>query len=124
MINLEKIKKIAYKGNEYEIGESGNNDIRIADFDGGFLLLKKVCPGIVIAFLSVGVWGKNSIRAIGDFAGFEGSTIMLLNGSGSTKTHQTNLTVERAAFSISFGEQAYVSSDTSGTGIYRVKPTK
>lgn len=123
---MSKISKIANKGIQYDIGGSGDDDIRLVNLDNGFLLLKKVCPVVVIAFLNISATKTTGIRASGDFAGFEGSTEMMLSHYRSTiKAIPTILTVNKTGLSISLDSAPeYAYSGASCAGIYRVTTTK
>lgn len=117
---MSKISKIANKGIQYDIGGSGDDDIRLVNLDRGFLLLKKVCPGIVIAFLNTSV-NNSDIKASGDFAGFEGYTTMVLGTSSGREDIKVKLYVSRASIRISFSLSAFANPGTSCAGIYRVE---
>lgn len=123
---MSKINKIANEGIQYDVGGSGDDNIRFVEFGGGFLLLKKVRPDIVTVFLtsnSSNDYHRKS--ASGDFAGFEGYTKMTLRGTMSESAVPAELTVSSKYINIEFGyNSAYVAIGTSCAGIYRVGSTK
>lgn len=123
---MSKINKIANEGIQYDVGGSGDDNIRFAKFDGGFLLLKKVRPDIVAVFLTSSSSNDYHERsASGDFAGFEGYTKMALRGTASNHAVPAELTVSSKYISIEFGYNSpYVDYGTSCAGIYRVGSTK
>lgn len=124
---MSKISKIANKGIQYDLGGSGDDNIKLVNFTTGFLLLKKVTPDIVLALLNLHVnsnAGTNSVSATGDFAGFEGyAQIILPKDSGGGLT-DTELTVSSERVSIWCGYSVFTKPQTSGVGIYRVGSTK
>lgn len=120
---MEKIKEIAHKGNEYEFGVSGDDDIKFVKLNTGFLLLQKVRPDIVTVFLNTGL-NDERIEASGDFTGFEGYTKMLLCKGSSTEISQVYLYVKRTGIVINLDPSVYSDLGASCAGIYRIESTK
>lgn len=118
---MSKISIIANKGIQYDIGGSGGDDIRLVNLDRGFLLLKKVCPGIVIVFLNTDADSSKNISASGDFAGFEGYTKMVMSDS-SLEDFIAILEITKTSLRVSFSSRnSYtISNDISCAGTYRV----
>lgn len=110
---MEKIKKIAYKGNEYEVGSSGNNDKLFVDLPTGFILLEKKSNNIGVAYINLYLSGS-SIKKSGNFTGFIG-TIPFSIGEYDFK-----LIIRDSYLEVSTGGSYYTQTLT-GAGLYQIK---
>lgn len=124
---MSKISKIANSGVQYDLGGSGDDNIKLVNFTTGFLLLKKVTPDIVLALLNLHVNSNNNtnrVSATGDFAGFEGYALIMLPEDNGRELTNTELTVSSKEVSIFCGYSVFTKPQTSGVGIYRVGSVK
>lgn len=123
---MSKISKIANEGIQYDVGGYEDDNTRFVEFTTGFLVLKKVRPDIVLAFLNLYVNSNentNRVSANGDFAGFEGYTMMALKENSSNDVASVELTVSSERVSIFCGYSVFTDPKTSSAGIYRVGST-
>lgn len=116
---MSKISKIANEGIQYDVGGSGDDNIRFVEFDRGFLLLKKVRPDIVTVFLSIYASGESSAKASGNFTGFEGSVSLVIANTYNYAC-TASLSIDKASIDITLDNQTYTPGTLSCAGIYRV----
>lgn len=119
---MSKISKIANEGIQYDLGGSGDDDVKFVEFSGGFLLLKKVHHDIVTVFLNTSV-SNSDINISGDFTGFEGNTKITLGGTSNDDILLIDFSVTSNKICLDVGLSAFASRGTSGAGIYRVGST-
>ena len=110
---MEKIKKMAYKGNEYEVGSSGNNDKLFVDLPIGFVLLEKKGNNLGVASISLYISGS-STRKSGNFTGFIGTIPFSIN------KYNFKLIIKDDYLEVSIDGSTY-SELLAGAGLYQIK---
>ena len=110
---MEKIKKMAYKGNEYEVGSSGNNDNLFVDLPNGFVLLEKKNNNFAVAYINLYLSGS-STKKLGNFKGFIGTIPFSIGG------YEFKLIIKDSYLEVSTSGSDY-SQTLTGAGLYQIK---
>lgn len=110
---MEKIKKIAFKGNQYEVGSSGNNDKLFVDLPTGFIFLEKKNNNFAVAYINIYLAGSSEKKS-GNFAGFIGTIPFSIGG------YEFKLIIEDSYLEVSTSGSDY-SQSLTGAGLYQIK---